>query len=313
MEQAERRVLAAGLALGHDDADGPPEPGGLDPLVEAPQHAAAVAKALEPFGYQAEPEDGGALDGVLRKAAQRGPGVLVVHVVGHGRLRAGTQNLYVVGPDGQDLCDPVGHWVEWVEDRGGKGPLTLFLLDVCHTGRALEAVWQRSPRAHERRAWVLGATGPGDLAYDFRLSRAVARVLGDYARETLRVDPSLQFIPLSTVGCEINRVVAELGAGSPAVQVLDSTPVRFTETAVMDQLPFLPNLRWTGADGRLSAIDAALHPFVDEALDEEHFASRASGVHLLGARPTRGYFRGRRSSLRRCRPGWTAPRAACGW
>lgn len=299
MEQNRRRVLAVGLPLDDSNGTGPPDPDALDLLAEAPEHAAAVAAAFEAFGYEkAESIEDPiiALDVAIRRAVNGGnKSLLVVHVVGHGRLRGGTHNLYIVAPDGGHVSEPVNHWVDWVEDMGTNGPITLFILDVCHAGRSLDAAWQSSISAENRRAWVLGAAV--EEAYDFRLSRAVSQVLRAFATKELQVDPSLQFIPLRKLGTEVDRVVAELSADSPSTQTLDATPIRWTETAILDQLPFLPNPNWSGTDTRLGTVDAALRPFVDLTLDEDHFASRASGAQFLGASPTRGYFRGREEEL----------------
>ena len=294
-----RVVLATGISLVRADGDGPPDPDALDPLDAAPEHAATVQEALGRFGYVPAVADQD-LDAAVRAAAAGSARALVVHVVGHGRLDDGTGELFVLGPDGEPIEAPVDDWIKAIERRrpGTEPPSTLFVLDMCHAGAPLEAAWSSLLHADRRRAWVMAASGTRDRAYDFRLSRAVARVLDRYAGGELQVDPSLEFIPLDKVGMEVARVVAELGAGSPGVQVVRSTPVGFAAFGVLDRLPFLPNPRWTGADEQLSGVEEALRPFLDEGVDEEHFASRASGTPSTGVHSALGYFRGRRAQLR---------------
>ncbi|GJF32559.1 hypothetical protein KNE206_52590 [Kitasatospora sp. NE20-6] len=159
-------VLSLGIALTRtEDGDSPRF--GLDVLEEAPVHADRVAKILEEFRYTtlrptAVPE-GLAGYGKLVEAAVEAEDadVLIVHIVGHGELAAGSsEKLYILGSDGNRLGRPVGEWIDLIEDHPGRHrPMTLFVLDVCYAGQAAVTAWHSRMDVDKRRAWVLAATG----------------------------------------------------------------------------------------------------------------------------------------------------------
>ncbi|MFD7876994.1 hypothetical protein ACFV5G_23325 [Streptomyces sp. NPDC059766] len=305
-----RSVLAVGVPVRQQDEGGVPPLDALHPLDEAPHHAKSVARLLERFGYAPRPcadQDGegeGDTDpgGAIRRAVtSREISVLIVHVVAHGRLaKQGERGLHVVGPDGMNLDDPVSAWISLIESHHHEKsrPLTLFILDLCHSGAAAVLPWHQEMRADDRRAWVIAASGREDKAYDYRLSRATATVLKQYLDGTLRVDPSLRHIPLPTVGNEISRVVTELGKGAGGPQRIEVSRAPFTALRDLDSLPFFPNPGYDRPHSVLSEVDPDFASLLDEAFDPRHFMLRGAGAEALNRGVGRGYFRGRETELR---------------
>ncbi|MFI6542967.1 hypothetical protein ACIBO9_06940 [Streptomyces prunicolor] len=303
-DAADRKVLALGVALEGRDDEGPPPLDALDPLLQAPEHAASVSEAVRGFGYrQHRPPDSGAdLGEEVRKALKSPTEVLIVHVVAHGRLaETGERGLHVVGGDGSNLDDPVSSWISLIESHSDKPrPLTLFILDLCHSGVAATLPWHQEMPAGRRRAWVIAATGPQDKAFDYRLSRATRTVLGNYLDGTSTVDRSCEYIPLPTVGREIAREVASLCAQEGFEQLVEGSRVAFLERVEdLEELPFFPNplydSRWSDT---LSDLDSGIASLVDEAFDARHFMLRGAGSEPLDRGLGQGYFHGREQEVR---------------
>ncbi|AXI79536.1 hypothetical protein [Peterkaempfera bronchialis] len=311
---AARSVVAIGVPQSGGSGgpeEGPPALDALAPLLEAPQHAASIVAALDGFGYRERPRPADDADHADRLTEQvtealgEARGVLVVHVVGHGDLaRRGSGHLYVIGRDGRRVEESVDSWISRVEDHPEEDrPLTLLILDLCHSGAAASLPWHQSMRPERRRLWVIAATARDSKAFDCRLSRATATVLRRYRDDELRVDDSLPYLPLETVAREIDREVAELSAVEGYVQEIDVSRIPFT--ARLDHLPFFPNPRHrpgrrdrtapAGAGGEelLPALES-----LDGAFDAWHFLSHGSGAEPLGRGVGHGYFHGRRRELR---------------
>ncbi|GHE09159.1 ATP-binding protein [Streptomyces alanosinicus] len=291
-----RTALTIGLSLMSQHEGDLPMLDDLDPLCEAPAHAASVSEVLSEFGYVTAPQSDSAADPgeEIRKAVTcADTKVLVVHVVAHGRLaETGDRDLHVVGSDGQDLDDPVSAWISLIESHRGKPrPLTLFILDLCHSGAAATLHWHQEMPVDCRRAWVIAASGREGKAFDYRLSRATAEVLRKYRDETLRVDASYSHIPLPTVVHEIARVVTKLNAAEGFKQLIEGSRVPFF-TRDLD-LPFFPNPCHRPQESALSHVDAGVASLLDEAFDPRHFMLRGAGTEPLDRGVGQGYFRGR--------------------
>ncbi|MFE0382064.1 hypothetical protein ACFW1M_42395 [Streptomyces inhibens] len=302
-DDAARTVLAVGVPVAARYEDGLPALGALDPLHEAPGHAASMSKVLREFGYveyrRTSPDS--VLGEEIRSAVMSsGSSVLVVHVVAHGALaESGDRGLYVVGSDGSALDDPVSSWISLIESHPGKQrPLTLFILDLCHSGAAATLPWHQEMPTGRRRAWVISATSRKGKAFDYRLSRATTTVLQQYLDGTLRVDPSYRHIPLPTVGHEISRVVAELNAAEGYTQQIEVSRVPFTDHAQVDDLPFFPNPGHHRRVSVLSEVDSGVASLLDETFDPRHFMLRGAGTELLDRGLGQGYFRGRAAEVR---------------
>ncbi|MGV9892999.1 AAA family ATPase [Streptomyces tendae] len=225
--------------------------------------------------------------------------MLVVHVVGHGRLaETGERDLHVVASDGTNLDDPVSAWISLIESHPDKQrPLTLFILDLCHSGAAATLPWHQQMQVTDRRAWVIAASGREDKAFDCRLSRATAMVLSQYLDGTLAVDPSCRHIPLPTVTHEIEREVAKLNEVEGYAQQIEVSRVPFT--ARLNDLPFFPNPGYRSQESMLSEVDVGIASMLDEAFDPRHFMLRgASAEPLERGESGQGYFRGRDAEVR---------------
>ncbi|MFD0633799.1 AAA family ATPase [Catenulispora yoronensis] len=289
--------MAIPLAVDDTLDDGPPEPGALNPLDEALEHAENLARILGEFEYAAETVTGHeTLGSTMREVAEGGSDdVHIVHVVAHGTV-VDTGELRLHQTDGKPMRESVDTWTKQFDD-GLPHPHVLFLLDVCHAGAGSAWQWAHRIRAEKRRAWILAASGSRDKAYDYRLTRAVVEVLHRYDTKELRVDPSVRYLPYTTFAGEVGRVMRELGENS-LPQEPDGTPLLAHERDVVDQLPFFPNPRWMGTVSGLDQVDEAARPFADTTLDREHFAGRASGTQVVGVESGHGHFQGRAAQLR---------------
>ncbi|MFC1436166.1 AAA family ATPase [Streptacidiphilus sp. N1-3] len=304
VDPVERRVLAVGIPVL------PPKPEALQaqldplhPLQKAPGHALAVSRALTRFGYQpcsggnrAKEDPGGA----IRTAVTSGEGVLVVHVVAHGkRSPAGERGVHVVGTDGACLDDPISAWISLIESHPEKPrPHTLFLLDLCYSGAAASLAWHQEMAAEQRRAWVIAACGPDDRAFDFRLSRAAVAVFNGFHDGSLPlVDTSVPYIPLERVAGEIRRFVAELNTQEGLFQNVEGSRISLTDVDDLGELPFFPNPRYQTPTSALTEVAPEIASLLDEVFDPRHFLYRAAGTEALGRGVGQGYFRGRRSEV----------------
>ncbi|MFF0205918.1 ATP-binding protein [Streptomyces sp. NPDC005017] len=297
-----RTALTIGLSLlARHDEDDLPVLGELDPLYEAPAHAASIAEVLGGFGYRAgwRPDDAVEPGDEIRKAVTcADTEVLVVHIVAHGRLaRTGDRDLHVVGSDGKDLDDPISAWIGLIESHPEKPrPRTLFVLDLCHSGAAATLPWHQEMPVVRRRAWVIAASGREEKAFDYRLSRATTAVLRQYLDGDLQVDSIYPYIPLSTVGHEIERAVTELNAAEGYPQQIEGSRVSFF-AAREDDLPFFPNPFYRPLNSALTGVDSGISSLLDEAFDPRHFMLRGAGAEPLDRGVGQGYFHGREREI----------------
>ena len=296
-----RRALCIALSR-FGDLDGgldyEPGTGAKDPLPFAGQRAEAVSAALQQLGYACDTADettlptAAALGAAVTEAiSQLGDNdVLVVHVLSHGENAQ--SGVHVVGADGDwTPATNVAGWVAQIEDYPPKSrPHTLFLVDACYAGDAARLEWLRVAGSRTR-AWVIAATGPGELAYEGRFSQAVANVLAGIASGTIDLYPN-EYVPFSEVVEQVRREVGRLGGSS---QTVTGTPVDGRPVT-----PFFPNPR-RPAGGLVRVrqdADAAVVPFLDldTALDPAHFLDRAAG-HRFGEALRSGCFTGRAEEL----------------
>jgi WD40 repeat protein len=292
-----RRALSAGVGS---------FTGGDRDLPYATELAGELRTVLTDLGYScSEPIPlsaeslGTAVHGHLETGAAED--VLVVHVITHGEVSESTGKLYVIGADGghHRLTD-VETWLASVEDHADR-PLTLFLLDICQAGEAARLPWQGRLADGSARAWVIGASAPGQAAFDGRLTRAVVNVLKALRQGELDIDPALEHAPFTAVaraiGLEVKRLTEE-SDGIPQ-QVTGSL---VDVTAAAPELPFFPNPAYPPSPARQARaeVDLAVGPFLDDvdgALDAAHFYERASGRRAPD-RTAAGCFSGRRKERR---------------
>jgi WD40 repeat protein len=305
-----RCALVLGIS-GPDPGLGEAELGAPASLSEAPSQARGLAASLAAYGYRDVLETLGKSGAGLAAAADvqewlgaalAEPGLVVVHLLTHGDPGHGETVLYVLGPDGKRVRPSLGEWLNQAEERGDLGPM-LFVLDVCHAGKAVGYQLQQLVDAERQRAWVLAASSGADPAYDGRLTRALTQVLERFRSGELQIDPSMRYIPLNKLFGEVDRLVREQSRGSYPQQV-HSTYVPLH--AHVDQLEFFPNPGWDptaqGNDARGAVADetAAL---LDEAFDERHFLRRAGAAEAVFGQVGRGFFHGRVEQLEQLR-GW---------
>lgn len=224
------------------------------------------------------------------EGAVDGPGVVVVHVLTHGEIHERTRGLHLVGGDGErtpvDIEDLLKH-VERKPDH--QRPLVLFILDVCHAGGAVWLGWQQLLSAEYRSTWVIAGSAGDKLAYDGRLTRAVAAVLRDFREGRLRVDPSVEFIPLPNICKQVKDRVLQFGAPE---QHIETTRVSMHDDT--DDVGFFPNPGYRMQYRPATLVDPAAAALLDEAVDVRHFTGRASGAEVVyGADVGRGFFWGR--------------------
>ncbi|WP_117212568.1 NACHT domain-containing protein [Allorhizocola rhizosphaerae] len=271
------------------------------------QRVEAVTKALANFGYSCATLDGAqapsaasVAEAIWRAAAGLTPDdVLLVHILSHGVISEKTDELYVVGADGEfEPGDDVGRWMRKVADSPGL-PHMLFLLDICHAGKAARPRWHIDD---DKRGWVIAACAPDEPAFNGRFTEAVANVLDRFARSDVEFDPSRRHIPLETFARAVRREVKRLSEARNGYRQ-EVTGSLLDITADVPDLPFFPN-QHPATDPRVLArpqVDPAVAPFldeVDEALDAAHFIERAAGHGELPAQQGVGCFSGRRHELR---------------
>ncbi|MFJ8495501.1 hypothetical protein ACIRBZ_45325 [Streptomyces sp. NPDC094038] len=285
--------------------DGSSPRAGLDPLVKAPEHAVEVAEAFQSFGYtQAVVPDPCTdyLALVEQALLAEEVDVLIVHIVGHGELADGrSEKLYVLDGQGARLHASVERWIEQIEDHPEEHrPTTLFILDVCYAGEAALTQWHTRMDIAERRAWVMAATGPRDEAFGYRLSRALVRVLKRYRDLEVRFDPSVRYIPPSTVWREIEgavNILVEEDQGLKQKILTSLVPGH----ADLSHLPFFPNPSFEEPGRTGPGLAAHRSPemarLANWGVDPEHFIRRAGGGEPAARHQDESYFSGRKEEL----------------
>jgi hypothetical protein len=161
-------------------------------LVQFGGYCHELMQALGWIGYETEVVSNPAAErigsGVRSVTSQGvcGP-ARIVHVLSHGEL-SGSDSLLVLGSDRRaDATTRVENWLRDVQDFPERFAHTLFLLDLCYAGKAALAPWLHEVLDGKTRAWVIAACGPYHPAYDARLTRATAKVLGELAAGRLDI------------------------------------------------------------------------------------------------------------------------------
>jgi hypothetical protein len=218
-------------------------------IPSAVPEAERLARALARFGYECElrpnlpsSELGRAVRSTI--AASNPEDVLIVAVVSHGDLTS-SGRLYAVGSDNR-ISDSasVDSWMTSVEDQPDS-PTTLFLLDMSYSGTAVRSPWaERTTRA--KRAWVIAASGPEELAFNTQLTRAMTTVLQRFRNGEADVDPAVEYIPITLIAREVRREIQglERDSGGPNQQV---TSTLLDISSPPPQLPFFSNPSYRAA------------------------------------------------------------------
>ena len=297
-----RRALVIGVSrFGPDPEPGEePELSARPALPYVPELAPRVAQALKVFGYESDLVLGGKATAAQRLGRRvRGrkgldpEGTRLVYVLSHGeRPEGGTDGLVIIGSDGRWCQDTdVASWLTEVANNKRTHPTTLFLLDVCHGGTAARLPWQLLTADGSSRVWVIAACEQDRNAFDGRFTRALIEVLTDIAAGAVDINPTVEFVPLSTVARQVNRRVLAASAGRSTQRVTSSV---LDIGADEPQLPFFPNPRFRRGVGGDTRVDAGVAPFADDldpGVDPWHFSGRAAGLGPVGGLPRTGYFR----------------------
>jgi hypothetical protein len=174
---------------------------------------------------------------------------------------------------------------EWVSTAQTMRYPTLFLLDLCRSGRSARLPFLLQHAGRDTYAWVIAAAASDEAAYDGRFSVAAAEVLDELARTGLGTGTTRPYVAFSVVARRIRQRV-EAMPGIP--QTVVATPL---DQGLDDPLlPFFPNPNYQ-EDPLQSAKDsvaASIRPFIDDlqdkgASDSEHFVDRV-GAHFAGRR-----------------------------
>ncbi|MFE3205605.1 hypothetical protein ACFXKZ_47520, partial [Embleya sp. NPDC059237] len=281
------RAVVVGIGRFEADASGEEVPVGGSAWAELPfvdRVVPRVSAALERLGYatQVHRDVGSA---ALRAAVAGAIGTArVVYVASHGKASGSNPRRVDVVP--ADAV--VGHGTniaQWVDDAQECGVATLFLFDLCRSGRAAALPHLVHGSHAPANAWVIAASSGGEDAYDGRFSLALAEVLEELARTGLDTDPARSHVPFSTVTRRVRRRVERMPG---PVQSVQSTAMVLAEDE--PALPFFPNPFHDPAAASVADVDPALRVFLAPG-DARHFADKAGTQ-----------FTGRRSQLRALAP-----------
>ncbi|GCD99659.1 AAA family ATPase [Embleya hyalina] len=244
-----------------------------------------VRSALEAMAFEADSvmdPDAAELRGRVQDALGD---ARIVYVVSHG-VDSPETNPYrvaVVPSCGKHgATTNAGNWVEGALDHDRP---TLFLFDLCRSGRAatLPAATHR-PGAGSK-AWVIAASAPQQDAFAGDFSYALAEVLQEVAETGLDTDPARRFVAFSAVA---RRIANRVRQRSKFGQLVHATAMDMTLDE--PELPFFPNVRFDEGAASLRTVDAGARGFL-ERRDARHFTDKA-GDH----------FTGRKSQLRLLAP-----------
>jgi Caspase domain len=316
----EGHALAVGVTGPEQDheAGEPPRLLGPDPVPDASRDAAQLFKILSrDFQYKksrkprginpAETDD--ALDTAVRKAIEdaraQQADALVIHLLTHGELE--DAGIFVHGGDRPRPTVEVEPWFSAAANTNRDiRPHTLFLLDFCHAGYAVNNLHARAP-LEERRVWVIAATRAKEFAFDGRFTRAVIKVLQGYKSGDLTADEGLDYIKFGTFVRDVRKELGSLQEGGFRQKIVSSS-LEFGEEEPPD-LPFFINpYRGTRGDNLLRAeLDPAAQPFIDTVPYEPDkildyinaaadYSSDSATVHFQSAN---AQFVGRSAELRK--------------
>ncbi|MFD8989486.1 hypothetical protein ACFVZ4_15695 [Streptomyces goshikiensis] len=239
-----------------------------------------------------------ALGDALTNAVDSETDFTIIHLLAHGEPTRNSHGLQAVGGDGR-LTETLARWVDMAENRGadGKGlPSVLLILDLCHSGAVVTEHLRSLVRPEHRHVWVLAACHSDQSAYDGRLTLAVEGVLRGFASGTLKLDESLQYIPIDRFCREVARSVEAQGAGSYP-QTVERPLVALGDD--LSHLRFFPNPRYDASSLRgREGVDPTVFTALDEVADSRHFVSRAHGAYGSFGDDSMPSFTGRSDELR---------------
>ncbi|WP_143660937.1 AAA family ATPase [Streptomyces sp. st140] len=305
-----RQALVVGVegAAGSPADESPPK---WQPLEYAAPYAHRLREVLgnqyaylllEP--YPDPSSTAAALGDALTNAVASDADFTIIHLLTHGELSRNGHGLQAVGGDGR-LTETLARWVDMAENRSTDGkrvPPVLLILDLCHSGAVVNEHLRSLVRPEHRNVWVLAACHSDQAAYDGRLTLAIEGVLRGFASGALKLDASLQYIPIDRFCREVARSVEAQGVGS-FPQTVERPLAALGDD--LSHLRFFPNPRYDASSLRGSeGVDPTVFSVLDEVADSRHFVSRAHGA-AYGSFGDNGIpsFTGRSDELRQL-SGW---------
>ncbi|GAA5050603.1 caspase family protein [Nocardia callitridis] len=150
-----------------------------------------VAAALSRLGYATDVRRDIGGEALWAAVAGAIGSARVVYVASHGKPSGSNPHRVDVVPSDARV-GPGTNAAQWVDDAQESGVPTLFLLDLCRSGRAAALPHLVHGSHAPANAWVIAASGAGEDAYDGRFSIALAEVLQDVADTGLDTDPSVE-------------------------------------------------------------------------------------------------------------------------
>ncbi|AXE87274.1 ATP-binding protein [Streptomyces sp. Go-475] len=257
-----------------------------DPLEFVDEVLPSVTRSLSQLGYKTDCHRNPDVR-AMRAAVEASLGSCrVIYAVTHGATdRMGDPTRVDAVPS----CSTIGMGTnvsEWVSSAQTMRYPTLFLLDLCRSGRSARLPFLLQHAGRDTYAWVIAAAASDEAAYDGRFSVAAAEVLDELARTGLGTSPARPFVAFSVVARRIRQRV-EAMPGVP--QTVVATPL---DQGLDDPLlPFFPNpnYREGSLQSAKESVAPAVRPFMDDLLDQgvseaEHFVDRV-GTHFAGRRP----------------------------
>ncbi|MEV8593146.1 hypothetical protein [Streptomyces sp. NPDC052012] len=224
--------------------------------------------------------------------------VVVVHLIGHGRVDRG-HRLSFVARDNREV--DVDRWIEKAQrevERGGMRHRVVFLVDTCSAGTATG----RQPFTEldvDRGVWAIGASVSDSPTERGQFSSWIAAALHRLADRDLTLDE--EAIAFSRFVRELIRVIRGEGQAR-----------RFSLGFSVEQgdadWPFLPNPRLASLTAEQIQIRRRSLGYVpgegdlgtgapQHVDDTRYFADRASGRGLVPTDTGTGFFSGRSAEL----------------
>ncbi|WP_026931471.1 ATP-binding protein [Glycomyces tenuis] len=220
----------------------------------------------------------------LRRQVRESTDLKIVHVVGHGEIdRDGF--LHLIPPSGltddrtilQNLCAVAQSACAQSEDRE-----MLLVIDVCQAGAAVD----RLGLEQLDHVWIAAAATPSQPTYDGVFTRAFTATLNDIAAGRTNTDPGEAYVSMQTFrdmfGTHLRRFGVDTGTYGPRPKLVgkfsaipDPSSKIFRNRNYDDKVA-------SRRDSR-SKFDPALHEYLDDGLDVEHFDNRV-GAHFTGRR-----------------------------
>ncbi|MFF4349562.1 hypothetical protein [Streptomyces sp. NPDC001530] len=284
-------VLGVGRFTAEVGSDEEPEIGSAawHPLAFVYALIPQLADSLKGLGYLTtqvvDPNESALRSALEQSVGSDGEHCRVLHLISHG----------FTDPDGDptrvDVVPTSGrvgigtNISEWVSSAQTLRRPTLFLLDLCRSGRAARLPFLLAHAGRHTHVWVIAASGTDEDAYDGRFSRAVVDTLHELSRTGLGADPTRRHVAFSAVARHVRRRV-ESAPGLPQTVLATAMDLGLDEP----DLPFFPNPRFREGTARRTRLGVSppLRAFLDDLTeidgsDAGHFTDRA-GQHFVGRR-----------------------------